>query len=70
MFLTANQLHELTGYKRPAYQVQWLARNRVHFYVRRDGRPVVTEDAIAPPEGRKSGRRPSVMDLDALDRLG
>ncbi len=70
MFLTADQLRELTGYKRAAYQVKWLANNRVHFYVRRDGRPVVTEDAIAPPEGRKSGRRPSVMDLDALDRLG
>ena len=69
MFLTADQLHELTGYKRAAYQCRWLAKNRVHFYVRGDGRPVVTETAIEPPEGRKSGRRPSVPDLAALDRL-
>ena len=68
MFLTADQLHELTGYKRPAYQVKWLATNRVHFYVRADGRPVVTEEAIGPPEGHKSGRRPSEPNYAALDK--
>ncbi len=68
MFLTADQLRELTGYKRAAYQVKWLAKNRVHFYVRADGLPVVTEDAIAPPESHKSGRRPSEPNLAALDK--
>ena len=68
MFLSDEQVQRLTGYKQPAYQCRWLARNRVHFYQAADGRPIVTEDAIRSPEGRKSGRRPSEPNYAALDK--
>jgi hypothetical protein len=44
MFLTSEQLHELTGYRRPSAQVQALRRMVVEHWVRPDGGPVVRAD--------------------------
>ena len=46
MFLTADELQELTGYVRPSAQVRWLIRNGVAHYRRADGKPVVTREAL------------------------
>lgn len=41
LFLTADELHDLTGYQRPSAQIRWLSDQQWLFYVARAGRPVV-----------------------------
>lgn len=56
MFLTPDQLHELTGYTRKSAQVRWLRKNGVQHYVRADGRPSVPVDALGkPPDAPRKG---------------
>lgn len=65
MFLTAEQLQELTGYRQAAAQVRWLQRNGITHYVRADGRPVVPASALVT-DGK---HRPAAPDLDSV-RVG
>lgn len=46
MFLTADELHELTGRVRWSAQIRWLRDNHWAFTVRADGRPVVTKQEV------------------------
>lgn len=46
MFLTDEQLADLTGLKQPAAQIRWLQRNGVDHYVRADGKPRVLMSAL------------------------
>lgn len=46
MFLTAEQLRELTGYVKPSKQIEWLRRNAVPHFVNAAGRPVVKADLM------------------------
>jgi hypothetical protein len=68
MFLTPAELEQLTGYKSGATQCRWLAANDYSFDVRADGKPAlmrsVYEARHAPVK-----RRPSAMNLAALDRM-
>ncbi len=41
MFLTADELRDLTGYRRASAQVRWLRRNGYRFTVNGLGAPVV-----------------------------
>lgn len=41
MFLTAEQLQQLTGYQRPSAQARWLRRHGWRFTVNALGMPVV-----------------------------
>lgn len=41
MFLSAQDLAELTGYQLPAYQVRWLDRHGYAFELSKGGRPKV-----------------------------
>jgi Domain of unknown function (DUF4224) len=50
MFLTPDQLHELTGYTRKSAQVRWLRKNGIQHYVRADGRPSVPVDVFTKPD--------------------
>jgi hypothetical protein len=65
VFLTAEQVAELTGRKQPAAQRRWLDRNGVRYFVRADGRPAVRE---ADLEGDRPPR-PSGPNLAALHRM-
>lgn len=47
LFLTAEQLEELTGYRQPAAQIRWLQRQGITHWVRADGHPSVPESALA-----------------------
>jgi hypothetical protein len=65
MFLTVEQLKELTGYVQPRAQVQWLRKNGVHHYVRANGHPAVLISAISPaPNPAQSGAQ--LPDFDAV----
>jgi len=41
MFLNQQELHELTGYKRPSSMRRWLGENGYRYDVARDGYPRV-----------------------------
>lgn len=46
MFLTDEQLTDLTGLRRPSAQVRWLTTRGIQHYVRVDGRPRVLFQAL------------------------
>lgn len=46
MFLTATELHELSGYRQPSKQIEWLRTNRVRHWIARTGHPKVPRSAI------------------------
>jgi len=45
-FLTAEDRRELTGAGTKAGQIQMLRKNRIPFFIRADGWPVVTWEAV------------------------
>lgn len=49
MFLTPDQVAELTGLTQYAAQKRWLSRQGVPFRVRADGRPVVLVADLSRP---------------------
>lgn len=51
MFLSDEDLHLLTGYRRKSRQITQLKKMGLPFFVNASGHPVVTESAT---EGRKS----------------
>lgn len=59
MFLTDDELHDLTGYRRHAEQVKWLRKNGVRVFVRADGAPRVLRDDLAARPERRTVRRPN-----------
>ena len=69
MFLSATELQELTGYRKPALQLRWLAENSYSFDVRGDGRPVVSRTYYEGRHRLPNAVRPSAFDLAALDLL-
>lgn len=65
IFLTSEELADLTGYVQSAAQVRWLRRNRVHHFIRADGRPRVPRESIV---GRVSHvERDEEPDFSALE---
>ncbi len=69
MFLTAIEVQELTGYRKPTLQRRWLAANGYSFDVRGDGRPVVSRSHYESRHAPKGARRPSAPNFAALDGL-
>ena len=70
MFLTANQLKDLTGYRKPALQRRWLAENGYSFDVRADGRPVVSRTHYENRHEGPTVRQRTRPNLAALDQVG
>lgn len=46
MFLTAEELEQLTGYKLAAYQRRWLERERIRFRINGRQQVVVARDDV------------------------
>ncbi|MDY6498000.1 DUF4224 domain-containing protein, partial [Clostridioides difficile] len=46
MFLTPDELQELTGYKIAKKQIGWLTRNGIKHWIAATGRPIVPRSAI------------------------
>lgn len=72
MFLSPEQLRQLTDRERASAQLRWLQAHRWAYTVTADGRPIV---AVAEAErqlctGLPDRARSSEPDLAALDRLG
>jgi hypothetical protein len=71
VFLTADQLHELTGFRRPSAQIRWLRDNHWAFAVRADGKPSVAEREFEAQmcTGQKAAATDE-PDFAALDKAG
>lgn len=46
LFLSANEIADLTGYKQPKRQVAWLRQQGISLYVAANGRPKVLRSAL------------------------
>lgn len=51
MFLTPDELQQLTGLRQNAAQIRWLARQGIRHRVRADGRPVVMACDLSQTQG-------------------
>jgi hypothetical protein len=58
LFLTAEQLEDMTGYRSHAGQIGWLRDNGYAFEVRKDGRPNVLLDQVRERQCRKAESTP------------
>ena len=69
MFISSDELQELTGYKRPADQRRWLRHRGWAFEVRGDGTNcVLLEEARSRMLSDKSRSRATEPDLSFLQR--
>jgi hypothetical protein len=46
IFLTVDELQELTGFTQPAAQIRWLQKWKIRHFVNAHGRAVVTRAAV------------------------
>jgi Domain of unknown function (DUF4224) len=63
MFLTADQVQQLTGYRRPTAQRAWLDRNLVPYFVAASGRPIILRsslDALHNPRSNGTTAHPGL----------
>ena len=58
VFLTPDELRQLTGYRRPALQRQWLEQAGIRHWVASTGRPVVAVEALGLAERPVAPTRP------------
>lgn len=73
MFLTADELHELTGRRRPSAQIRWLRDHSWTFVERADGRPAVSRrEAERQLESGATRRAPAAVEPDftVLEKAG
>lgn len=54
MFLTPEEIHDLTGYRQPARQIEMLKKQGIPFHVNAAGHPKVARAII---EGRSKEKR-------------
>ncbi|WP_236170407.1 DUF4224 domain-containing protein [Pseudomonas parakoreensis] len=57
MFLTPEEVADLTGYKRPAAQMRWLTAERYGFAVGGDGHPKVLRQVVIGRMGGVQSRK-------------
>lgn len=69
LFLTPDELAQLTGLQRPAAQCRWLTRNGYRFEVGGDRQPKVLRAQLEARQGLNSKARTAGPDFSALDRL-
>ena len=70
LFLSGDDVRQLTGCRQKAAQRRWLTRNGIPFFVRADGAPSVVQDSLRAIIARPSARpRASGFDLAALKDL-
>lgn len=67
VFLTAEDLCSLTGYRKPALQRRWLFQNGYRFAVRADGRPAVLRSAIEASLTGRTRAMPVEPDFSVLE---
>lgn len=59
MFLTRDEMADLTGYKKPSAQIKWLRTEKFSFAVGGDGHPKVLRQVVISRLGGESEQRKS-----------
>jgi hypothetical protein len=67
MFLTADELEALTGYKKKALQRRWLVDHGYRFDVRADGRAAVLASQVEARQGVAVGSKLAEPNWSILD---
>jgi len=67
LFLSAQDLIDLTGYVRASAQRAWLARHGMQFWVRADGKPAVPAEQFNQ-KTRSAAKEKWAPDLSLMDR--
>ena len=67
LFLTPDETAELTGYRKPSFQVRQLKTYGIRFFVAADGHPRVPRAEI---EGGKDRTRHTAPNFDAIAARG
>ncbi len=65
MFLSSDELTELTGYKRPSKQIAWFRQYGIRVFVSRVGHPRILRSDLESKDGEPRTK----PDLDALRKL-
>ena len=62
MFMTPDEVAELTGYKKPSAQIKWLTAEKFGFVVGGDGHPKVLREVVLSRLGstKPSKREPQL----------
>jgi hypothetical protein len=66
LFLTAEEVIELTGYRYPSKQIEWLRQWGIRHFVAKDGHPRVLRSAL---EGKNPEIRRDRPRLEGLTRI-
>lgn len=66
LFLTTDELRELTGYQRPSCMIRQLRENGVRFFIAADGYPRVARNEI---ESRHPSRQSMEPDFSSLQKI-
>jgi len=69
MFLTDEEMIEMTGYRQPAAQIRFLQKWRIRHVVSRNGRPKVTHDVAAEDCDKVHPDEPATHELLPLRAL-
>ena len=65
LFLSANEIADLTGYKQPSKQIAWLRQYGIRVFVSRVGHPRILRSDLESKDGEPRTK----PDLDALRQL-
>ncbi len=66
IFLTPEQVRELTGYRRSSCQVRWLQEHGIRYFVHRSGRPVVLRTNLEPHAASQGTQEPDWQALRSM----
>lgn len=65
LFLTPDELHELTGLRRPSAQIRWIKARQIRHYVNAVGHPVIARDWLIQREAPRPERaRPNLRAIN------
>lgn len=70
MFLTPDELVELTGYKRKSRQITWLQQARLRHFVAAGGTPRVLRTELEQPMSGRTPRREHIPRLELINKDG
>lgn len=72
LFISTEELQELTGFKKKSLQIQQLQRSGIPFEVNRLGAPIVLQDSVRQVLSGSNLRNygSKSIDLEALSRIG
>lgn len=68
MFLTRDEIAELTGYQRPSCMIRKLREYRVRFFVAADGYPRVARSEIETRNQTRQRQEPDFAALRTVER--